>query len=82
MVATKWVDRRPIYFLSSIHQAEESHLSITRRGPGGEPQELPCPPVVKEYNRWMGGVDLNDQMAHIDRSRRSYSWYLYLINLQ
>ena len=35
---------------------------------------VPATPVVK-YNKCMGGVDMNNKMAKIVKSRKSYKWY-------
>lgn len=34
-----------------------------------------CTPAVKIYNAMMGGVDVSDKMARLDKSRKAYRWY-------
>jgi hypothetical protein len=76
IVATRWTDKKPIYFLSNGLRAESTEpMTVTRRNKQGEKLTVPAPPTVVAYNQRMGGVDLNDKMARLDRSRKSYKWY-------
>lgn len=76
MTATRWTDKRSIYFLTSGCVPEASNpLTIRRQKKNGEAIEVPAPPSVIMYNQKMGGVDLNDKMAKLDKSRKSYKWY-------
>lgn len=79
MVATVWCDKKPIYFLSSIHMPVKP-CSVQRGDDKGNSLEIPATPCVVEYNRHMGGVDKNDQNASIDKSRKQYKWYAKLIH--
>ena len=76
IVATRWMDKKPIYFLSNGLAPESSTpLTVKRVTKTGEKKEVPATPSVVVYNKKMGGVDLNDKMAKIDKSRKSYKWY-------
>lgn len=75
IVATRWVDKAPIYFLSNAHVAVREGLTVTRTNKTGESLEVPATPTVVEYNKYMGGVDHNDKMTKMDKSRKSYKWY-------
>ncbi|POM61415.1 hypothetical protein PHPALM_29573 [Phytophthora palmivora] len=33
-----------------------------RRLQGGERSVIPCPSAMRDYHRWMGGVDIHDQL--------------------
>ncbi|ETL41479.1 hypothetical protein L916_07558 [Phytophthora nicotianae] len=33
-----------------------------RRLPGGKKMVVPCPSMMRDYQRWMGGVDIHDQL--------------------
>lgn len=76
LVATRWMDKKAIYFLSNGLMPEASTpVTVTRVTKIGEKKEVAATPVVVQYNRMMGGVDLNDKMAKLDKSRKSYKWY-------
>ena len=75
IVATRWADKKPIYFISNGLRAEASEpVTVVRHNKVGQELVVPATPVVK-YNKCMGGVDMNDKMAKIDKSRESYKWY-------
>jgi len=71
--AVTWMDRRPIYFMSTCHDPSEMTV-VKRREKSGESKEMPCPIVAASCNRNMGGCDRNHQMARLHRSRRHYRW--------
>lgn len=75
LVATRWVDKSPIYFLSNAHLPEREGITVLRTTKTGERVEVKATPSVVEYNKYMGGVDHNDKMTRIDKSRKSYKWY-------
>jgi hypothetical protein len=50
-------------------------VTVTRRNKEGEKLVVAATPTVVEYNKRMGGVDLNDKMAKVDKSRKAYKWY-------
>ncbi|GMG17466.1 unnamed protein product [Phytophthora fragariaefolia] len=60
LVALAWVVNRPVYFLAS--QVSTKLTSVQRRQTSGEQVSVPCPEIVEEYQRFMGGVDRNDQL--------------------
>ena len=79
VLAVKWRDKRDVYVLSTIH----NNTCVTIRRRNGQIQKPKC---IHEYNKFMGGVDFNDQMIEPYLStRRSYQWYkkvsIYLFNL-
>ena len=60
MIALGWMDNRPVYFLSS--QVSTNLTTVQRREKTGEVTIVPCPNVVVEYQKYMGGVDRHDQL--------------------
>ena len=78
ILATHWCDKKNIYFLSNHLVAEMDGLTITRHTKKGDRIEVPCTPTVLQYNKYMGAVDLNDKMCRLDKSRRTYKWYVRL----
>ena len=69
ILATVWLDSKPVYFLSTIHSPSfppgtpVENRTAQQRGGSKIREALQVPPVVKEYNKDMGGVDIFDQHA-------------------
>ena len=60
--ATKWIDNRPVILLSNYHNPSVvQEINIRVKG-SKEKVKVSCPAVICEYNMYMGGVDLCDQM--------------------
>ena len=74
VAAYVWCDKKPIHFLSTSHVSEPA--TDVRKYNATEHRRLPvaCPAVVKRYNEFMGGVDRNDQMTRLNKSRKHYKW--------
>ena len=77
LVAIGWLDKRPVYLLSTIHPpSSDVPTTILRREGRGERQPLPCPPAQVDYQKFMGGVDLADQMLKsfsvVRKSRKAW----------
>ena len=68
-----WQDRKPISFISNYHNPEDVSTG-NRRNEDGTVQEVTMPHMVKDYNKFMGGCNKNDQMTRLHRSRRHYHW--------
>ena len=84
ILAQSRLDSKAVYFLSTIHKPEyDSDVPQTnrvekRRGAAGTRGgvEVPCPPLLQDYNIGMGGVDFNDhQQKFYNLKRRSTRWY-------
>ena len=68
MMAMCWFDNKPVHFIATGATASQS--SVTRRvqiGRGrtmthGAPDELSAPQLVRDYHKWMGGVDVHNQL--------------------
>ena len=71
LLAVRFNDKKEIYFLSSIHKANV--INTGKRNRQGNPiRELQC---INDYNRFMGGVDKNDEMlATYSSVRKSMTW--------
>ncbi|KAE9023431.1 hypothetical protein PR001_g12915 [Phytophthora rubi] len=54
-----WMDRNPVHLLSS--GGSRAIGACTRRVDGRE-QSIAAPELVLDYHRWMGGVDIHDQL--------------------
>lgn len=84
LLAVGWLDNKAVYFLSTIHPPEfprraNAEARVVRRrgaGEGGESGDVPCPPLLKDYNNYMGGVDQADQMLrYYTCIRKTVKWY-------
>jgi hypothetical protein len=77
-VATLWQDKRTVRFLSTCC-APEGDDTVVRRRNSSDQQRLTCPPVVKIYTQYMGGVDRSDRMVRTySVSRKSKKWWYRL----
>ena len=77
VTAVAWFDRRPVYFLTTIHSAPKpGTYSVSRRGDRGRAVSVPAPPCAIEYIKYMRGVDRGDQMISLyNCGRRSKKWW-------
>ncbi|MGH0165991.1 UNVERIFIED_CONTAM: hypothetical protein FKN15_049846 [Acipenser sinensis] len=76
----KWYDNRSVTLLSDytgahpvteVDRWDRKRKMITK---------VPCPAVVKEYNKNMGGVDLLDSLIALYRNKiKSKKWYHRLV---
>lgn len=83
--AVKWMDRKAVCFLSTVHSPRKTS-TVLRRQRNGSRIEIGCPEVVKVYNETMGGVDKFDQHRECYAiGRRSVKWwhriFYYLVDL-
>ncbi|KAE8978423.1 hypothetical protein PR002_g24724 [Phytophthora rubi] len=58
--AMHWWDRLFVYLLST--GSGTTTETCGRRIPGGQRLTVPCPSAMRDYHRWMGGVDIHDQL--------------------
>ena len=78
LLACCWVDSRPIYFLTTIHVAVASSSvpKVKRTAPEGVRIWVVCPPLMPDYQRYMRGTDMGDQLlACYNLGRRSKKWW-------
>ena len=78
LVAMSWFDRRGVYLLSTIHPPKnpDGTLPTIPRKNGREQVDVPCPPAQVDYQKYMGGVDLSDQLIKtfsvVRKSRKAW----------
>ena len=79
LLACAWVDKRAIYFLSTIHVAEPPSgkpCVVKRTQADGSKKDLVCPPCLPDYQKYMRGVDRIDQLcSYYNVGRRSLKWW-------
>jgi len=74
VMATRWHDSKVVHLLSNCHS--DTICEVTRRQRNGEKKTVPCPTAIAFYNKTMGGVDRNDQMATVyEMDRKSTKWW-------
>ena len=64
ITAVTWMDNKVVNLVSTLDIPSGSATRpIKRRKKDGEQAEVQCPHIITAYNKYMGGVDRNDQMA-------------------
>ncbi|KAE9175133.1 hypothetical protein PF004_g26476 [Phytophthora fragariae] len=59
LTAAMWVDRTPVDLLSSGGSRKNSTVMVRVEC---VMRPVPAPELVRDYHRWMGGVDIHDQL--------------------
>ena len=82
MLAVKFTDKKDIYMLSTIHDNSCETVAVRRKSVS----EMEKPKCIIDYNTYMGGVDISDQLLEpYDATRKTMAWYkklaLYLFQL-
>ncbi|OWZ18039.1 hypothetical protein PHMEG_0007944 [Phytophthora megakarya] len=67
MLAFHWWDRKPVHHLCTGSVMAVSMIRRNVKGTG--PTMAPCPKAVTDYQAWMGGVDVHDQLRLQTRRR-------------
>lgn len=70
-----WMDKKVAPFINTI--CNPSSLTTVKRKKDGSTANVSCPLFVQLYNKYMGGVDMSDQLRKAYR-RRSRKWWLPL----
>ncbi len=77
VVGTVWKDNKDIYLISNAYPVSGDTTVPRKRKNDGVVEQILCPPALSGYNKFMGGVDLNDQKkAYYAISRKSRRWWL------
>ena len=74
LTAVVWQDKRPVHVLSTLSQPGNTE-TVSRRQRDGSVAEVSCPSAILTYTKYMGGVDLGDQL------RKYYSVRLNVIKI-
>ena len=74
-----WQDNRPVVLISSNSDPTCSE-TVLRKKRDGTRDKVPCPTSIALYNKYMGGVDRNDQLRgyyHVPIKCRKYYKYIF-----
>ncbi|KAF0690078.1 piggyBac transposable element-derived protein 4-like [Aphis craccivora] len=70
----KWMDNKPVHLISNFHGSEIT--SVKRKSKDGSAVTIPCPTVVSDYDKYMGGVDHADRLRTLyNIDRKSPKWW-------
>ena len=76
LMALKWMDKRPVTMLSTIHDDSTVTKQRRTRAVQGGVEEIRKPVVVEQYNQHMCGVDHGDQLlCYYGFSHRTLKWW-------
>ena len=85
LLAQSWFDSKEVYFLSTMHcgkypdDAPAVNRTVRRRSAAG-PIDVPAPPLLRDYNHYMGGVDLADNiLKHYSIGRKTFRAYRRIV---
>jgi len=74
LIWVKWMDKKPMDFLSNFHDPCIVK-TCTRKQKDGSIKDVPCPQLVKEYNKNMSFVDKSDMLkSFYGISRKAKKW--------
>ncbi|XP_069832245.1 piggyBac transposable element-derived protein 4-like [Dendropsophus ebraccatus] len=75
LLLIKYKDKRDVFVLSSIHPDRSSPVAVR-----GSTVPAIKPVAIQDYNKFMGGVDLSDQVLQpYNALRKSRAWYKKIV---
>ena len=77
----KWMEKKPVHMLSNFLSAHPLHEVKQRKKGFKKHEKVCCPNVVKQYNTYMGGVDLMDQkkVTYQFKHRSKFNYYFRVV---
>ncbi len=77
LLACSWVDKRTLYFLSTLHVGEHTgNPTVRRKQADGSQVDVACPACLPDYQKHMRGVDWGDQLeSYYNVGRKSKKWW-------
>lgn len=83
LIFIKWMDTKEVSVCSTIHTAFSGDTVKRARKVGGKQRavEVPVPSAVRDYNRYLGGVGLSEQLiGSYSAWRKSRKWYVTVLH--
>jgi hypothetical protein len=76
----KWFDNKAVHLISSYKSQEPIEIVRQWSVAANQDVKVPRPEIVKEYNTFMGGVDLHDMLVQLYRTNiKGHRFYLRII---
>ncbi len=73
MTVVRWTDNKDVFAISTLLG---DNNSTAKRHVDGVVKDVPIPEIISDYNQFMGGVDLADQvMCYYSLGRKSLKWW-------
>ena len=73
ITVVRWRDNKDVYAISTV---SSDSLTVAKCRVGTSTVDIPCPYMIHDYNTFMGGVDLADQvMCYYAVGRKSMKWW-------
>ena len=64
VLALTWMDKKALHAAGTYTKAQSQQVQeVNHKQKDGTIQKIACPELVVSYNKYMGGVDQNDQMT-------------------
>ncbi|CAH2101307.1 unnamed protein product [Euphydryas editha] len=81
IIMVKWLDNKPVLIASTYVGLEPMGVCNRYSKDAKGFIEIPCPKIINEYNKHMGGVDLSDMLIAIYRTYyKTHKWYMAIFS--
>jgi hypothetical protein len=78
MVAVGWIDNKPVHFISI---ADSTKVVTVNHQVGKDKVEVSAPIAIKNYNKFMGGVDRHDRLHSTFSICKKHKFKKYYVKL-
>jgi hypothetical protein len=78
LIAVGWLDNKLVNFIST---ADTTEIVSVERRIKNEKVKVPAPVVVKNYNKYMGGVDKHDKLRSTFSLGKHHKFKKYYVKL-